>query len=96
MIANELLIIIYTLGIILLVLLIILTIKSIITMNKVEKIVDSVDHKVKSLDGVFNIIDTATDKLSFVSDSVFNALYNLVVGTVSKMKNKEEVEDEEE
>jgi len=93
-IANELLVIIYTLGIILLVLLIILAIKAINAMTKVERIIDNVEGKVKSLDGIFNIIDITTDKLSMMSDSIFNTLYNFVLNIFSKIRNKEEVEDE--
>ena len=56
-------IIIYILLIIILIIGIILGIKSIITINKVEKVVDDVNEKVESLNGVFQIIDFTTDKL---------------------------------
>jgi uncharacterized protein YoxC len=57
-------IIIYILLIGLLIIGIIIGIKLIITMNKVEKIVDDVDKKVQSLNGFFNAINFATDKIN--------------------------------
>ena len=49
-------ILIYILLCILIVLLIIISVKVIKTMNRVESIVDDVDEKVKSLNGVFNVV----------------------------------------
>ena len=55
-------IILYTLGSILLVVLIILGIKLIITMNKITIIADDINTKLKSLNGVFSVIDLTTDR----------------------------------
>jgi len=63
-------------------------------MTKVESILDNVEGKVKSLDGIFNFIDLTTDKLSMMSDSIFNTIYNFVINIFSKIRNKEEVENE--
>ena len=68
--AEFLPILLYILGSILLVVLIILGIKLIITMNKIEIVVDDITKKVKSLDGLFSIIDMTTDKLAMLSDKV--------------------------
>ena len=68
--AEILPIILYVLGSILLVVLIILGIKLIITMNKIENVVDDITKKVKSLDGLFSIIDMTTDKLAMLSDRI--------------------------
>ena len=56
---------------------IILGIKSIITINKVEKVVDDVNEKVESLNGVFQIIDFTTDKLVTITDRVVDGLSTL-------------------
>ena len=57
-------IILYVLGSILLVVLIILGIKLIITMNKIENVVDDINTKDKSLNGLFSVIDMTTDMLA--------------------------------
>ena len=63
-------IIIYVLLIILLIIGIILGIKWIITINKVEKVVDDVNEKVESLNGLFQVVDFTTDKLVSITDDV--------------------------
>ena len=75
-------IIIYILLIILLIVGIILGIKSIITINKVEKVVDDVNEKVESLNGLFQIVDFTADKEAFLKacENMFDAL-------VAKFKN---------
>ena len=72
--AEILPIVLYVLGSILLVVLIILGIKLIITMNKIEIVVDDITKKVKSLDGLFSIIDMTTDKLAMLSDKVVDGV----------------------
>ena len=72
--AEFLPILLYILGSILLVVLIILGIKLIITMNKIEIVVDEITKKVKSLDGLFSIIDMTTDKLAMLSDKVVDGV----------------------
>ena len=61
-------IIIYVLLIIVLLIGIVLAIKCLITLDKVEKVVDNVNDKIRSLDGVFNIIDGATDGIVLITD----------------------------
>ena len=91
---NEVLpIILYILGSILLVVLIILGIKSIVVMDKVNKIVDNISRKVESLDGVFTLIETTTDKLSLVSNRLTNGIIDLIK-KLFKKKKEEEYEDE--
>ena len=72
--AEFLPLLLYVLGSILLVVLIILGIKLIITMNKIEIVVDDITKKVKSLDGLFSIIDMTTDKLAMLSDKVVDGV----------------------
>lgn len=88
-------IIIYILLVILLALLIIIAVKTIKAMNKVQDIVDDVDNKVQSLNGFFNIVDMATDKLSMLSDKIIDIIVNFVQ-KVFKPKKKESYEEENE
>ena len=72
---NEVLpIILYILGSILLGILIVLGIKLINVMNKMEKVVDDINTKVSSLNGVFNIIDATTDRLALLSDRMVDGI----------------------
>lgn len=71
-------IILYSLGSILLVVLIILGIKLIVTMNKIEDVVDDINGKVKSLNGLFSMIDYTTDKLALLSDRFVDTVSSLI------------------
>ena len=59
-------------------------------MDKVEKVVDNVDEKVKSLDGIFHIIDTTTDKIVLVTDKIVEGLTSLVVSLFQSKKKPTE------
>ena len=81
----------YILGSILLIVLIILGIKLIITMNKIENIVDDINGKVRSLNGIFSVIDMTTDKLALLSDKTIS----FITDTIKKffIKRKEKIEE---
>ena len=74
---QLLLIILYLLGSILLVVLIILGIKLINTMNKIQNVVDDINKKVDSFDGLFSIIDNTTDKLALLSDKMVDGVKSI-------------------
>jgi len=80
----------YILSSILLVVLIILGIKMIITMNKIENVVDNITIKVNKLNGLFNVIDATTDKLSLVSDKMVDSISSLVSKIFDRKKRKED------
>ena len=86
-------IILYALGSILLIVLIILGIKLIITMNKIEKITDDINGKLKSLNGFFSIIDFTTDKLATITDKFVDGVTSLIRRLFNKRK-EEEYKDE--
>jgi len=88
---EALLILLYVLGSILLVVLIILGIKLINTMDKINLVVDDVNKKVKSLDGLFSVIDMTTDKLALLSDRMVDGI-TLLIKKVFKPKNRKEDE----
>ena len=86
-------IILYTLGSILLVVLIILGIKLIITMNKITIIADDINTKLKSLNGVFSVIDLTTDRLEFITDKYVDGISSLIRRIFSKKKKEEETDE---
>ena len=91
---NEILpIILYILGSILLGILIVLGIKLINVMNKMEKVVDDINTKVSSLNGVFSIIDATTDKLALLSDRMVDGI-SLIIRKLFAKKNKKSKEKE--
>ena len=85
-------IILYVLGSILLVVLIILGVKLIVTMNKIENVVDDINKKVKSLDGLFSIIDVTADKLAMISDKVVD----IIASFIRKIFRRKEEDDKNE
>ncbi len=87
-------IIIYILLIILLIIGIILGIKAINTIKKVDKIVDDVNRKVESLNGLFHLIDYTTDKLVSMTDRVVDGVSTLVSKIFFRNKHKNLEEDE--
>ena len=86
-------IIIYILLIILLVIGIILGVRSIETMKKVEKVVDDVNSKVESLNGLFKVVDFTTDKLVLMADRVVDGVSRLASKLFYKRKNLNNEED---
>lgn len=82
--------ILYILGSILLVVLIILGIKLIKTVDKCNLLIDDVTGKVKTLDGVFSVIDFTTDKLAMISDKVVDGISTFI----KKLFNKKNEESE--
>lgn len=89
-------ILVYILLSVLIVLLIIICIKVIRAMNKIELIIDDVDKKVKSLNGVFSVVDAVTDKLSLLTEVVSDSIILFIKGIFKKRKNKIENKEEEE
>lgn len=90
-------VILYGVLIILVIALIVFVIRLIKTLSKVDAIVDDLNIKMKKVDGVFNIVDSATgainsfgDKLNYVISSGINSILS------KRKKKKEETEEEEE
>lgn len=94
---NEILpIILYILGSILLGILIVLGIKLINVMNKMEKVVDDINTKVSSLNGVFNIIDATTDRLALLSDRMVDGISLIIRKLFAKKKKKDKEKENDE
>lgn len=78
--------------IILLVVAIIIGIRIIGLTDKAEKILDDVEEKINSLNGIFNVVN----KVSLGMDAIGNKITSTITNLVSKVskKKKEEKEDE--
>ena len=88
--------ILYILGAVLLVILIILGIKLIHTVDKTNMILDDAYNKTKSLNGLFNAIDSITDTLSAISDSLVGTVTTAIAKIFPKRKKKDKEEEEDE
>ena len=92
-------IVIYVLLIILIILLIIIVIKAMKTLKKVDAIVDNVDQKVKTFDGLFTMIELTTSRIQIINDTIINKLskaINKLFNTKSKKKKLEKEGDKDE
>ncbi len=89
----------YVLGAVLLGALIVLVIKVVYSVNRVNSILDSVEHKMKTVDKAFGAVDRLVDSFSMVTDKVVDGIANGInkVFSHKKKKNriKEEIEEEE-
>ena len=65
---------------------IVLAIKCLIALDKVEKVVDNVNDKIKALDGLFHIIDTTTDKIVVITDKVVEGITSMVSNVFTTKK----------
>lgn len=91
MTVNEVLpIILYILGAILLTCLIVLTIKLIIIVNKTEKVVDNITGKVKTLDSLFEVIETVTGRFTVVTDKIVDGIALLIEKIFKRKGDKNE------
>lgn len=88
-------ILLYSLAIILVIVFIILGIKLIATINKANAILDDVERKSKSLNGLFNVIDSVTDTLSVLSDTVVASITSVLGKIIPKRKKKERKKEDE-
>ncbi|MBQ1550800.1 MAG: hypothetical protein IIZ67_01745 [Bacilli bacterium] len=90
---NSLLItLLYVAGFVLLVVFIIIGIKLIGILNKVDRVMDDVEDKVSSLNGVFHAVDKFSDNINTISETIVSN----VVGFISKMFGKKKsIIDEE-
>ena len=73
----------------------ILGVKLIITMNKIENVVDDINGKVRSLNGIFSVIDMTTDKLALFSDKTISFITDAIKKLFIKRKEKLEENGEE-
>ncbi len=83
-------VLLYTFGIILLIVLIILGIRLIQILDRCDKVIDNVEEKVNSLNGIFSVINKTSYGLSMISDKVISGVVGMVSRIFNKKKDKEE------
>lgn len=91
-------VIIYILSIIIMVLLMVLIVKLIHTVDKANVILDDVEKKTKSLNGLFSVIDGVTDTLSVFTDTAVSTIVRIFGKIMPKRKNKKtkkEIDEDE-
>ena len=76
----------YSLSIILVIVFIVLGIKLIGMIDKANDILEDVEKKSKSLNGLFNVIDGVTDTLSVLSDTVVSSITSIIGKLIPKRK----------
>ena len=89
--AQVLPILLYVLGSVLLVVLIILGIKIIKVVDRTDALIQDVEEKTASLNGLFHMIDTITDTLPLISDRFVDN----VTGLLSKLFHRRKKEEED-
>jgi len=95
-ISEFFVVILYILGAILLVTLIAFVFRMMKTLDKIDDVIDDVSNKSSKLDGVFSLVDKATDAVNVVSDGVTQFVVNGITSIVNRKKSKgrEGIEDE--
>ena len=76
--------------IVLVIVLIVLAVRAIQTLNKVDKVVDDISNKSSKLDGLFNIIDTTTDAVVGISDTIVSAVALGIENLFNRRKGKKD------
>lgn len=85
--ANEfLLTILLVLVSVLVVFLIVISIKLLYTVDKINVILDDAEKKLKSVNGVFTAIDTVTDSITLISETVIGKVLMMVEKIFKKKK----------
>jgi len=88
-------ILMYILGSILLVVLIILGIKLIQTIDKANMILDDLEQKSKSLNGIFSVVDNFSNAIAVVGDRVVDGVTGMISSFFHKRKKKKDEEIDE-
>ena len=86
----------FMLSSVLLVVLIVLGIKLINTIGKLDRVLDDVDLKIKSLDKMFGVVNVVTDSMALVSDKIVDVIMFAIKKVFNKKKGKEDDIDEQE
>ncbi len=97
---ETLILILLAVLIVLVIIAIAVLVKVLATLSKVDVLLDDVASKMKSLDKLFEIVDFATEKMSFVSEVAISLLttgFKKIFGDKkSSSKRKKKLKEEEE
>ena len=83
-------IVLYILGIVLLIVMIILGIKLIETIDRANVVLDDIEKKTKSLNGVFHMIDNTTDVMVGISDTIVSFIASSIEGIINRKREKKD------
>lgn len=85
-------ILLYLLLITLIIIFTVLGIKLIRTIKRVDNVLDDVNEKMEKVDGVFNVVDKATDYAALISDKIIGAVSGFIGSFMKKKKGNDEDE----
>lgn len=80
----------YSLLSVLIIVLIVLGIRLLETVNRVNKLLDDVEKKMDSMNGLFNVMDFVTTKATVLTDTIASTIMGAVSNLVKKRKQKKE------
>ena len=80
--------------IVLLIVGIVLGVRLINTLNRINEVIDNVEAKVNSLNGLFNVINFTTDKITAIGDRVIEGV-NGLIKRFGKKRYSSEMEDDD-
>ena len=83
-------VLVYSLLSVLIVVLIVLGIRLLETVNRVNKLLDDVEMKMDSMNGLFNVMDFVTTKATVLTDTIASTIMGAVSNLVKKRKQKKE------
>lgn len=83
-------VLVYSLLSVLIVVLIVLGIRLLETVNRVNKLLDDVEKKIDSMNGLFNVMDFVTTKATVLTDTIASTIMGAVSNLVKKRKQKKE------
>ena len=83
-------VLVYSLLSVLIVVLIVLGIRLLETVNRVNKLLDDVEKKMDSMNGLFNVMDFVTTKATVLTDTIASTIIGVVSNLVKKRKQKKE------
>lgn len=78
--------------IVLVIILIILGLRVLETLNKLDFILDNTKQKLENLDGVFNLVDTISNKTVLVTDTIVSSIISFITGLFNK-KRKDGIDE---
>ena len=87
-------VLLYTFGIILLIVLIVLGIKVINIIDKADRILDNVEGKINSLNGLFMVVNKASDGLCTITENLVFSITNSISRIFGRKKERKEDNNE--
>src|SRR5574344_2972523 len=92
-IQDVLIILLYILGGVLIGVLIALTVKAMETLNKANRTLNDLNHKLEKTNGLFNALDHSANILKIMNNSFLNVATNFLGDFINKKKEEKEEEE---